>query len=87
MFLKLSQWWQRLPHPVRTLIVLFAGAASGVLKHALTQPNACMTGPCLKAYAISAVHAGVLAVLALYIPSPAGRSPWPGETEQSNVPQ
>lgn len=83
MITKLSMWWASLPHAVRTGIVLFLGAAGGVLKHALTQPNACMTGPCLQGYVIAAMHAGATALIALYIPSPLGRTPWPGEANQS----
>jgi hypothetical protein len=79
MLIKLSQYWASLPHAVRTAIVLFGGAAGGVLKHSLSQPNACFTGPCLHGYIVSAASAGMTAVVALYIPSPLGRKPWPGE--------
>ena len=80
MFSKLSKYWAGLPHAVRTVIVLFLGAAGGVLKHSLSQPNACVTGACLQGYLVSAASAGLTAVVALYIPSPLGRTPWPGET-------
>lgn len=80
MFTKLSMFWASLPHAVRTGIVLFLGAAGGVLKHAISQPNACFTGPCLHGYIVSAASAGLTAVVALYIPSPLPRKPWPGET-------
>lgn len=80
MLIKLSQFWARIPHPVRTIIVLFAGAAGGVLKHSLSQPDACLTGPCLHGYIVSAASAGLTAVVALYIPSPLPRTPWAGES-------
>ena len=53
MLTKLSIYWASLPHAVRTAIVLFGGAAGGVLKHSLSQPNACFTGPCLHGYIVS----------------------------------
>lgn len=69
MIQKLKQWWNSLPHPVQAGIMLFVGAATGVIRHAIETPNACMTLDCWKEYLFSAAHAGLLAVIALYIPA------------------
>jgi hypothetical protein len=66
---KIVGYWKSLPHPVQAAIMLFAGAASGVIKHAIAQPNACFTSVCWHGYLASALHAGILAVVALYIPA------------------
>lgn len=69
---KLWAWWNSLPHPIQAAIMLFFGAATGVVKHTLSNPQACMTASCWKGYLASALHAGLLAVLALYVPANVG---------------
>jgi hypothetical protein len=66
---KIRSWWTSLPHPVQAGIMLFGGAATGVVHKVLENPNACMSLACWKQYLASAAHAGVLAVIALYIPA------------------
>lgn len=73
MLTKLRNYWNSLPHQVQATIMLFGGAALGVLQHKLSSPDACLTGTCLKGYAIAAGHAGVAAVIALYIPANFGK--------------
>jgi hypothetical protein len=74
MIRKLQAWWNSLPHLWQAGILCFAGAAWGVLKHNLFDAQqACLTGVCLKSYAVAAAHAGILAVVALYIPSSLGK--------------
>ncbi|HXM59365.1 MAG TPA: hypothetical protein VN950_00820 [Terriglobales bacterium] len=69
MLQKIRDGWNSLPHPVQAVIMLFGGAALGVLKHKLSPADACLTGECFKGYFIDAAHAGVAAVIALYIPA------------------
>jgi hypothetical protein len=69
MLTKISDTWNSLPHPLQAAIMLFGGAAIGVLKHKLAVPDACLTAVCLKGYVIDALHGGVGAVVALYIPA------------------
>lgn len=69
MFSKIQTWWNSLPHAVQAAILLFAGAATGVIRKVIETPDACMSLVCWKAYVASAVHAGVVAVIALYIPA------------------
>ena len=66
---KLRNYWNSMPHLLQATIMLFGGAAIGVLKHQLFSPDACLTNVCLKGYAIDAAHAGLAAVVALYIPA------------------
>ena len=73
MLTKIRNYWNSLPHPVQAAIMLFAGAATGVIHHVLQNPDACMTATCWKGYVFSAAHAGVLAVVALYIPANFGK--------------
>ena len=73
MLTKIQAYWNSLPHQLQATIMLFAGAALGVLQHSLSSPDACLTGPCLKGYAIAAIQAGLAAVAALYIPSSLGK--------------
>jgi len=68
-FVSIRSWWTSLPHPVQAVIMLFGGAFTGVIRHVLQNPNACMSVDCWKGYLFSAVHAGVLAVIALYVPA------------------
>ena len=72
LILKLRDTWNSLPHPVQAVIMLFLGAATGVIRHVFQNPNACMTTSCWKGYLASALHAGFLAVLALYVPANLG---------------
>ena len=75
MWQKLVAWWGGLPHTVQAVIVAFGGAAFGVLWNVVQQwasgQQVCAValGPCVKAYVISAVKAGVIAVAGLYIRS------------------
>jgi hypothetical protein len=66
--------WNSLPSPVRTTLkttgVIFAGAASGVIRHAFQNPGACWTGHCLVGYTVSALHAGAIAGGAYLLHSP-----------------
>lgn len=73
MLTKIRNAWNSLPHVAQAGIMLFVGASTGVIRHVLENPNACMTASCWKGYAASAVHAGVVAVVALYIPSNFGK--------------
>jgi hypothetical protein len=74
MLTKIQTWWNSLPHPLQAGIMLFGGAATGVIRHVLENPNACMTAACWQGYVVSAAHAGVLAVIALYIPANLGKA-------------
>jgi hypothetical protein len=69
MFSKIRFYWNSLPHPVQAAIMLFGGAAVGVLKHNFVDANGCLTAFCLKGYLLAALHGGVTAVIALYIPA------------------
>jgi hypothetical protein len=73
MYSKLLAYWNSLPTSTKTIIVIFAGAATGVLRHALQNPDACMTEACWKGYIFSALHAGGLAVGAYLMQSPLSR--------------
>ena len=48
MLTKIRNYWNSLPHPVQAAIMLFAGAATGVIHHVLQNPDACMTATCWK---------------------------------------
>jgi hypothetical protein len=67
---KIQAFWNSLPHAAKTVIVIFCGAAYGVLHQTLSANGACLTNVCLKADAIEAMRTGSAAVVALYIPSP-----------------
>ena len=69
MLAKLKAWWNSLPHPAQAAIMLFAGAAVAALKHAFADAHGCLSKACLQGYAWSALHGGVTAVIALYIPA------------------
>ena len=73
MLAKIRAYWNSLPHQVQAGIMLFGGAAFGLLQHKLSTPDACLTGTCLKGYVIAAGHAGIAAVIALYIPANVGK--------------
>jgi hypothetical protein len=73
MLQKVQAFWNSLPHPLQAVIMLFLGAATGVIRHILETPNACMTVICWHGYVVSAAHAGILAVIALYIPANLGK--------------
>lgn len=66
---KLKAWWNSLPHPAQAAIMLFAGAAVAAVKHGFADAHGCLTEVCLKGYAWAALHGGVTAVIALYIPA------------------
>ena len=75
MWTKLVAWWDGLPHGVQAVIVAFGGAALGVVEPVVEQwatgTAVCTVavGACVKAYALSAAKAGILAVMGLYIKS------------------
>lgn len=71
---KLIAWWNSLPAALKAVIVVFAGAATGVVRHIFQNPNACMTEACWKGYLVAALHAGGLAVVAYLLPSPLTQS-------------
>ena len=70
MVAKLKALWASVPPYAKTMIVLFVGSASGVLHHAIQNPNACMTYSCWKGYFFSALHAGGITVFAYLMDSP-----------------
>lgn len=70
MIAKIQAFWNSLPHAAKTVIVIFCGAAYGVLHQQLSGNAACFSNACLKADAIEAARTGSAAVIALYIPSP-----------------
>ena len=72
MIQKIRDTWNALPHPLQAIIMLFLGAATGVIRHVFQNPNACTTASCWKGYLASALHAGFLAVIALYVPANLG---------------
>lgn len=73
MLTKIRNYWNSLPHPVQAVIMLFGGAAIAVLKRNFADAHGCLTESCLKGYAWAAVHGGVTAVIALYIPANFGK--------------
>jgi len=72
---KFLAWWNGLPHYVQAVIVAFGGGAVGVLEPVIEQwasgQPVCTValGLCMKGYLVSAVKAGVLGVIGLYIKS------------------
>ncbi len=70
MIAKIKAAWNSLPPLAKIVIVLFVSSATGVIRHALQQPNACMSASCWKGYLFSAVHAGGIAVFAYLMDSP-----------------
>jgi hypothetical protein len=69
--------WNRLPHLVQAVIVLFAGTAVGSIAQAIETPNACWTLACWHGYLITGGQAGVLAVAGLYLKSSLYNHPMP----------
>jgi hypothetical protein len=70
---KIQAYWNSLPHEVQAAIMLFAGAAVAILKHNFADAHGCLTSICLKGYLWAALHGGLAAVVALYIPSSLGK--------------
>ena len=68
MIAKLKTFWTSLPPWAKTAVVLFAGAASGVLHHAFNQP--CQSLACWKGYLFAAAHAGGITAAAYLMDSP-----------------
>jgi hypothetical protein len=70
-----TKWWNELPHQAQAAIVALGGGMLGVLEpvvqHWASGQVVCSiaVGPCMKEYAVSALRAGVLAVIGLYIQS------------------
>jgi hypothetical protein len=75
MIQKIRNAWSSLPPAAKTVVVLFVGAATGVIRHVLQNPDACMTATCWKGYVASAVHAGGLAIFAYLMDSPLAKTP------------
>jgi hypothetical protein len=73
MIQKLQATWNSLPHPVQAAIMLFAGAAIAAVKHGFADAHGCLTEVCVKGYVYAAIHGGVTAVVALYIPANLGK--------------
>jgi hypothetical protein len=69
MIQKIRDTWNSLPHPVQAVVMLFGGAAIAVVKHNFADSHGCLTEACLKGYAFAALHGGLTAVIALYIPA------------------
>lgn len=75
MWTKLTAWWASLPHQVQAVLVGFGGGAGGVIEKVVEQwatGQVVCSGlvlPCLETYCISALKAGVIAVMGLYIKS------------------
>jgi len=72
MWNKITIWWSKLPHPVQAAITAFGSGVVGVAKPLLEQWSSgqafCTTHACLMNDLNSAIHAGVIGVVALYIP-------------------
>jgi hypothetical protein len=79
MWAKLKAGWASLPHVAQAAIVLFLGTAAGVVEPVIEDwakgQVVCTVavGACITGYVLSAVKAGILAVIGLYIPSSLGR--------------
>ena len=71
---KLKAFWASMPPFVKIAVVIFVSSATGVIRHALQQPHACMTESCWKGYLFSAAHAGGLAVFFYVMNSPFAKS-------------
>lgn len=75
MWQKLVAQWDGLPHGMQAVIVGFGGGALGVLEPVIEQwaggAAVCSValGLCVKTYLLSAVKAGCVAVMGLYIKS------------------
>jgi hypothetical protein len=70
---KLIAYWSSLPSWVKTSIILFAGAASGVIRHAFLASNGCLTEHCILEYVYAGAHVGGVAVGAYLLKSPLGQ--------------
>ena len=70
MIQKIKAAWNSLPPLAKIVIVIFVSSATGVIRHAFQNPNACMTATCWKGYLVSAGHARGLAVFAYLMDSP-----------------
>lgn len=75
MWQTIKDGWNKLPHLVQAAIVGFGGAAIGVLEPVIQNwasgQVVCSVaiGVCIKGYLVSAVKAGILAVMGLYVKS------------------
>jgi len=74
---KALAWWNSLPPFVKGAIVVSVGSATGVIRHVLQNPNACMTEVCWKGYLVSAMHAGGVTLVAYIMQSPFANTPPP----------
>jgi len=72
---KLAAFWNGLPHQAQAVFVALGGGIIGVLEpvieHWASGQVVCTvaTGLCIKGYAVSALKAGILAVMGLYVKS------------------
>jgi hypothetical protein len=82
---KLKAAWNSLPPFWKGAIVFSVTAATGVLRHAIQNPNPCFTLVCLKGYAIAAAHTGGVALIAYVMDSPFAKQLLP-PTQNSNGP-
>jgi len=73
MLTKLKAFWASVPPFWKGGIVFSLTAATGVIRHALQNPNACMTASCWKGYVLAAGHTGGLALIAYLMDSPLAR--------------
>lgn len=70
---KLIAYWNSLPSWAKTSLILFAGAASGVIRHAFLSSNGCLTEHCIREYVIAGAHVGGVAVFGYLLKSPLGQ--------------
>ena len=72
---KLAAWWNGVPHLWQAVMVAFGGGALGVLEPVVQNwasgvaVCSVAVGVCINGYLVSAVKAGVMAVIGLYIKS------------------
>jgi len=74
MWTKIVAWWNGLNHVVQAVLILFAGTVVDSVYKQLTVPNACMTWACWGQDISGGLHAGISAVIALYIQSSRGQA-------------
>ena len=79
MLQKIRNGWNSLPPFAKGLIVVSAGAATGVIRHVFQNPNACMSAVCWKGYLVSALHAGLVTGVAYIMDSPLAKTVPPAQ--------
>lgn len=65
----MTKFWNSLPHLLQAVIVLFAATVLSSIAKAIEAPNACWSYTCWRGYLAGGLHAGVVAVAALYLRS------------------